>query len=79
MYGAPFYGGIVPYAYPAPAAAGVQGSDNIAKADKALGQTVAAANVSGGPGSAAPLSRVRISFWHLVPSSSHACVACISA
>lgn len=35
MYGSPFYGGIMPYAYPTPAAAPLPGSDSIAKDDKA--------------------------------------------
>ena len=59
MYGAPFYGGIVPYAYPAPAAAGVPGSEGTAKADKPVAnQTMAAANGSSALGSAALPPRV---------------------
>ncbi len=49
MYGAPFYGGIVPYTYPAPAAPGVQGSESSAKIEKAVSsQPMAIANGSTG-------------------------------
>lgn len=63
MYGAPFYGGIVPYAYPAPAAAGVPGSEGTAKADKPVAsQTMAAANGSNALVSATLPPRVSCSY-----------------
>lgn len=53
MYGAPFYGGIVPYAYPAPSAAGVPGSETTVKSDKAApSQPMPVANGSAVAGSA---------------------------
>ena len=49
MYGPPFYGGIVPYAYPAPTAAGVPGSDTITKVDKPVAAHPTPAAVSALP------------------------------
>ncbi len=60
MYGAPFYGGIVPYAYPAPAAPRVQGSESSAKNEKAVStQPMAIAN--GGTGAASASLPPRVS------------------
>ena len=59
MYGAPFYGGIVPYAYPTPPATGVPGSEGTTKADKPVAsQSLAAANVPKLSGSTALPPRV---------------------
>ncbi len=63
MYGAPFYGGIVPYAYPAPAP-GVQGSESSAKVDKAVSsQPLAIA--SGSTGAALASLPPRVSYLFL--------------
>ncbi|KAL3150503.1 G-box binding factor, variant 2 [Trebouxia sp. C0010 RCD-2024] len=54
MYGAPFYGGIVPYAYPAPAAAGLPGAEGTTKVDKPIAaQPLPAASYPKASGSAA--------------------------
>ena len=61
MYGAPFYGGIVPYAYPAPAATGVPGSEGTTKADKPVAaQSMAAATIPKVSGSNALPPRVSV-------------------
>ena len=72
MYGAPFYGGIVPYAYPAPSAAGVPGSETTVKSDKAApSQPMPVANGSAVAGSATLPPRVRLRLQRYLLSSSH--------
>lgn len=63
MYGSPFYGGMVPYAYPTPAATALPGSDSTAKEDKsAASQALPAINtISNGIANATLPPRVRFS------------------
>ena len=59
MYGSPFYGGMVPYAYPTPAATSLPGSDSTAKDTSAATQALPT-TVSNGVGAAGLPPRVRL-------------------
>ena len=60
MYGSPFYGGVMPYAYPQPAAAALPGSDTAAKDDKsAAPQAFPPSAHTAGSGAAQLPTRVR--------------------
>lgn len=61
MYGSPFYGGIVPYAYPTPSAAALPGSNNTVKDDKAATQALqATGGATNGSGAVSVPPRLRL-------------------